>query len=749
MAHRLRSVIVATDLRIYAAAAAVTALLTTLALELWKTDLRVPLTYRGDALPVSAHFKTVFEEGWYEYQPRLGAPFGQTYNDFPTADNFHLIVAKVMRIFTSDWALALNLYFLLGFVVIALAAVWVLRLCAISPWLSVALAAVYSIAPYHFLRGESHLFLASYYCVPLAIGLLVIVIRGGTIWGLNPLRTGLLRIVLSPTVRTLVIAGVLGTSSSYYSVFFLALLAPAGILTLVRDRDWKKFWGATGAGVAVVIVMVANMLPDVLFSLTHGQNPLGLERAHGEAETYALKLSQLLFPWVGHRIAFLAELRRQYDTGYVPLGENPALGAIGAAGLVAAMLVIGYLGFARMRGSRATVMPEGRFELVAGLSGLVFVAFIFSTIGGLSTIISIFTSSLRGWNRMSIVIAMLCLAIVGLLIDMVIDRRADRRDWSALRRGVVAGVVALALIAVAFVDQTPGDSAAEYAGNAQGFAADKAYFGEIQESLPANSMVLVVPYIPFPESNAPTGLLASDQLIPYLQSSTIRWSNGGIKGRPTADWSGELQQYGDQNLATLAAAAGFSGVLVDRRAALDGGASLDSALRYSTGDNGLADPSGRFGYYDLSSVATRLHAAHNDTWFDDAAAAITNPVIAYRSPGFGNDAADIGGISTSNNSGQFTLVNNAGSERTIELSFTALPRNPAGTIVVTLPDGSVISKELTAEGTTVTSTIDVPPGSSLVGITMTDALGQPYQQIGVTQPRARNLDISEIVDASG
>ena len=232
------------DLKIYAAATALTGLLTALALELWKTDLRVPLTYRGDSLPVSAHFKTVFEEGWYEYQPRLGAPFGQTYNDFPTADNFHLIVAKVLRIFTSDWALALNLYFLLGFLFIALAAVWFLRLCRVSPWLTVALAAVYAIAPYHFLRGESHLFLASYYCVPFALGLLVIVIRGERLWGLNPNRAGVPRVILSPTVRTLLIVGLLGTSSSYYSVFFLCLLATAGIFTLIRDRNWQKFWGA-------------------------------------------------------------------------------------------------------------------------------------------------------------------------------------------------------------------------------------------------------------------------------------------------------------------------------------------------------------------------------------------------------------------------------------------------------------------------------------------------------------------------
>ena len=130
---------------VYLAATLMTALVTVFALDLWKAKLTVPFTYSGDALPTGAHFKTVIEEGWYEHQPRLGAPFGQTYNDFPTADNLHMVAAKILGLFTSDWALALNLYFLIGFALTALTMVWFLRTCGVSKLLTIALATIYAI----------------------------------------------------------------------------------------------------------------------------------------------------------------------------------------------------------------------------------------------------------------------------------------------------------------------------------------------------------------------------------------------------------------------------------------------------------------------------------------------------------------------------------------------------------------------------------------------------------------------------
>jgi hypothetical protein len=722
---------------LYLLTALISTALAALALQLWKADFRVPLLYRGDALPTGAHFKTVIEQGWYEWQPLLGAPYGQNYHDFPTADNLHMIAARLIGFVVPDWAIAMNVYFVIGFPLAAITALWFLRRCGISRWLSVALATLYALAPYHFIRGESHLFLASYFAIPLALGLLVDVLRGQPLWGRGT-APGWRGRVFSPTVRTVLITALLATSSPYYAIFFLILLAAAGIFVLVRDRNLRRFVGAAMAGLATVGVVLINMAPDVLYSLIHGANPGSLERSPGETEFYALKLTQLLLPWPGHRIGILAELRQEYDSAYVSLGEQPALGVVAAAGFIAAFLLLAYLGIARMRAAK----PVGpALSLVAGLSSLVFVAFLFSTLGGLSTIISIFTSSIRGWNRMSIVIAALCLAIVGLLIDRGIERMGRSRPrWPA----VLAPVIAAVLLVVGFLDQTPGNADSEYASTVKAFDSDQEYFQSLEASLPADSMVLIVPYIPFPESSSASGALASEQLIPFLHTDHVRWSSGGIKGRPTADWPGQLEQYGEGAVAPLGAMAGFAGVLVDRAAALDHGAALEKALTDTTGQQPEVSGTGRWAYFDLEPVAGELGIPWGRA--TEQAPLITNPVVGYPNPDFRLvGEADGTTSSVAPSGGAFSLVNDQSASRSITLTFTAFAEGAADRLTVRLPDGTVVQRTVDARGSTISLPVDVPPGVGTVTLELRDPAGAEADQVRYQDLATANVDVENLL----
>ena len=177
---------VAVRLAPYGAAAAVSLLAVWFGLNLWAVDWRVPFYYSGDALAVASHFKTIIETGWFTHQPDLGAPYGQFYSDYPQADNLHFIAADVLRLFTSDFGVAMNVYFVIGFPLAAITALWFLRLVGVGTPLAVALGVVYSLAPYHFIKGEGHLFLAAYFVVPLAVGLIYLVATGRPLWALRP-----------------------------------------------------------------------------------------------------------------------------------------------------------------------------------------------------------------------------------------------------------------------------------------------------------------------------------------------------------------------------------------------------------------------------------------------------------------------------------------------------------------------------------------------------------------------------------
>jgi hypothetical protein len=704
---------------VYVAAALVTAALTTIALQLWRADLGVPFSYSGDALATAAHFKTVIETGWYESQSLLGAPSGQVYHDFPTADNLHMLAPDLLRPFTSDWAVALNVYFLIGFLLTALAAVWFFRKVGISRVLSVVLAAAFALAPYHFLRGESHLFLASYYAVPLAMGLLVMILRRESVWGLGRSHNRLLAVLGGRGLRTALILVVLGSSSSYYSVFFIALLSFTGLLVLFRDRDWHRFAGAVSLGVGTVVVMLANMLPDLLFSWQNGANPAGLQRARGETEFLALKFVQLILPWPGHRVGALAALRERYDAAYLSLGEQPALGALAAAGFLASFVVIVLMLVGRSRFSR----DQGTWQLVSGLSAITLFAFMCATVGGISTLVSFLTSSLRGWNRMSIVIAVLSLGIVGLLLDLAVRRflAASKRTRSAF----VTLPLAAVLLVVVVVDQTPGEAAYGYATTKAQFESDDAWVQSLEDALAPGSNVLLLPYIPYPENSASNGALASDQMIPYLHSTTLHWSNGGIKGRPAADWPGTLQNYPDADLVTLAASAGFAGIVVDRVSSEDHGAALEAAIGDSLGTDVEASPNGRFGFFDISDELAAVESELPQRELSEIATLITDPVVPYPTPSFDAMFDEDGApqISSPKSHPQFTLENPGSAPRTVTVDFTVTSPIPDGSVMITWPDGTTTTEPSTDFTATVSKTLEVEPGSRLVGVTSLDLDG--------------------------
>ena len=713
---------------VYAAAAVVTATTTALSLELWRADLRVPFLYRGDALSTGAHFKTVLEQGWYEYQPMLGAPLGQTYHDFPTADNLHMLAPYLFRLFTSDWAVAINLYFLLGFILSAITAVWFLRVCRVPRAFTIVLATLFALAPYHFLRGESHLWLASYYAIPLALGLLVMVFRGDRVWGRRESRSAIAGWLTGPSARTVLFLVILGSSSSYYSVFFIALLSFTGIIVLVRDRSWRAFFGAVALGGVTVVVMLANMFPDILYSWQNGANPSGLQRSRGETEFLALKFVQLILPWPGHRIDILAELRQQYDNAYLSLGEQPALGLIGAIGFLASFVIIVLLIGARKR------FTEGspRVELLGGLSIMVLFAFMCATVGGFSTVVSFVTSSLRGWNRMSIVIAMLSLAIVGLLLDLVIRR--FRENHSSRATAFIAGGLAAAILVVGFFDQTPDNIGDGYAETKQRFESDDAYFSALEERLDTGDSVLLLPYIPFPENSGATGVLASDQLVPYLHSTSLRWSNGGIKGRPTADWPGELSNYDDDDLATLASSAEFDGIMIDRAASLDRGAAVEETLTAQLGEDAYVSPDGRFAFFDLRDYSEDLAASTSVAELANIAALVTSPVVIYPTPDFNASyAEDLSPqFETTHSNSAFSITNARDHTRTVHVEFTVTSPVSDGYVSATWPDGTITKETSTGFTASFSRTLSVASGTFPVVVSAVDLNEAPLDSLLVS-----------------
>ena len=95
-----------------------------LVLQPWRGSLGVPYLYRGDSTLYQASVKGVLDHGWYWHNASLGAPGQAQLFDFPSlgGDPLNVLVFKFLGLFTDDSAVVMNVFFLLTFPAVGLAA---------------------------------------------------------------------------------------------------------------------------------------------------------------------------------------------------------------------------------------------------------------------------------------------------------------------------------------------------------------------------------------------------------------------------------------------------------------------------------------------------------------------------------------------------------------------------------------------------------------------------------------------------
>ena len=122
----------------------------------------VPICLNGAGLPTN---------------PDLGAPFHQQLFDFPVGlDNLNLLGLKVLGAVFGDVGTTVNMFFVLTFAAVAVSMLPRAPGAAASSPSSSVVALLYAFLPYHFARGVPHLFLSSYWVVPLAVYLILRVV---------------------------------------------------------------------------------------------------------------------------------------------------------------------------------------------------------------------------------------------------------------------------------------------------------------------------------------------------------------------------------------------------------------------------------------------------------------------------------------------------------------------------------------------------------------------------------------------
>jgi phosphoglycerol transferase len=591
----------------------------TAVLHLPDADLRVPFLYQKDGLFTQLWIKTLVENGWYLHNDRLGAPGGLDLHDFPMADNLHFLLIKLAALATSDFVLLYNLYFLATFPLAALTSLFVLRRLGLSYGPAIVASLLFAFSPYHFFRGQGHLFLSAYFLVPLAVLVLVWVSSERPCffaWDESH-KTFARRLLSRRSFAGVAVAALLGAGGVYYAYFACCLLGVTGLAASWRCRRPQPL---VAAGMLIVVTSTSvflNLTPNLLYRICHGTNPDAVVRQVGAAEVYGLKVAQLLLPTEDHRLAPLAGLRTYYTSTRLPLASTSEKTPLGA---------IAGLGFLLLLGRLLAMWPRRRPGLLDTFGTLNGAALLLGLMGGFGALVALALPWIRCYERIAVYIAFWSTAAVFLLLDRLARRYAGGPVARWAFHGLLAGLLALGV-----ADQTMQHAGKGFSAVAAAYQSDADFVGRIEAAMPAGALIFQLPYMPFPEYGRLHRMGDYDHLRGYLHSRTLRWSYGAVKGREGDAMLRTLAEKPAEQLLESLALAGYSGVYLDRFGFADFGVRTEADLRRLANSVPLVSSDQRLEFFDLTRYAERLRSHYTDAAWQVARDVVLHPLtVAWR-----------------------------------------------------------------------------------------------------------------------
>lgn len=538
-------------------------------------NLHVPLRFGVDSLAYLLQTKTTLDTGWWWVNPRISAPSEFHALLFPSNSTVDQLLVVLIRPFTRDLGLGINLVWFGMLALGGVVATYCLRVLGIGRPAALVLGTLAGVSPYAAYRNIEHFMLAPY-LVPFPVTLAILV-AAGTIG------------IVARRHRWALYGGcvLVGFNYVYYAFFACVLLAASAVAALAGRRQPR----AAAAGVLGAVLIVAatgvNLLPSLRAWQVEGKPVIIQEKAPAEAEIYGLKIRHLLSPVWGHTFAPLAAWNRRDGWAHFPMeGENQTarLGLVASAGFLAALLAL--LAAARLHGT-----PRARQVLAAGQVTLAGV--LLGTIGGFGALFNLFVApDIRAYNRVSPFLAFAALFIVAVAAERV------ARRWRPAGAVLLAGILVVGL----WDQRYPFFGLNEMAPPIrQEYLRLQALVWTMEQELPAGARVVQLPFMLYLNDIGRQKMAPYDELKPYLASTHLRWSFPALSDAQLR-WEQAAMRIGDADLPGVMAREGFAAIWVDTYGYADGGRAVLAALAGVPGAR-VAWQTERYAVVDIRRVA--------------------------------------------------------------------------------------------------------------------------------------------------
>jgi phosphoglycerol transferase len=255
----------------------------------WHRDLRVPLGFVSDSLFYLAQSKSTIDNGWWWWNPRLGAPIGLDEVAYPSNSTVDQSLVWLVSRVVPDTFAAINVTWILLVVLSGLTATWCMRTLGVSRASAFVAGTLFALSPYALYRNVDH-FALVIYLVPFACAAALSLAAGEPhqIWG----RTR--RIGLG--------AGcvLLGFNYVYYAFFGAFCLLVGALIGYLPGRDTRVLRSGVLCLALIAGSTVINLAPTFYSWFQNGQPLILREKVPAEAETYGLKIRHLVSPVFPH-----------------------------------------------------------------------------------------------------------------------------------------------------------------------------------------------------------------------------------------------------------------------------------------------------------------------------------------------------------------------------------------------------------------------------------------------------------------
>jgi len=544
----------------------------------WRRDFHVPLGFTIDSLFYLMQAKSTVDNGWWWFNPMVGAPFGLDELAFPANGNVDQAIVWTVSRFLADAITAINLTWLVMVVLSGLAATWCMRRLGISRASAFVGGTLFALSPYALYRNIAH-FGMVIYVVPF-VCTAALQLASGRLPSRGYMKGSGLVVLLGCLL--------LSFNYVYYPFFGCFFILLATIVGWANDRRASILRG--GALILIVLVgaTILNLAPSVYSWHARGKPVILVDKYPAQAELYALKVRTLVSPAFEHAFPPFRRWTEKEAYAQFPLETENMTSRLGSVGTV------GFLGLLALLIVPAAPLRLQHYRILLAGAQLTIAGILLATVGGFGSLFSLLVSpQIRAYSRICPFLEFFALVAVGMAIDAVPKRRATRLAAASL------------VLAVGLVDQSMAAAGMnrEYLQLVGEMPNLRGFVHQLERKLPPQSMVLQLPFRQtYLNDSGVARMQPYEHFKLYLVSHQLRWSFPALSNEQVA-WQQAAAALDPTFLPHQMVREGFSAIVVDRYGYQDNGTGVLAAIRAGLRDEDVVAETERYVALDIRRLA--------------------------------------------------------------------------------------------------------------------------------------------------